>query len=87
MIFVSEIKRKKNESFESFFRRVKTQWQRSGKILQAKKIQFFTPKKSRNARREYAVEKAQMISKTNYLRKMGRLPEEEEGFDKKNKKK
>lgn len=85
VISVSEIKRKKNESFESFFRRVKTQWQRSGKILQAKKIQFFTPKKSKNSRRKFAVNKSQLISKTNYLRKIGRLSEEEEGYDKKNK--
>lgn len=84
---MSEVKRKKNESFEAFFRRVKTQWQKSGKILQAKKIQFFNPKKSKNARRKYAVDKAQMISKTNYLRKLGRLSEEELGFDKKTKKK
>ncbi len=81
MNFVSEIKRKKNESFEAFFRRVKTQWQRSGKILQAKKIQFFTPKKSKNSRRKFTVSKVQMIAKTNYLRKTGRLPEEEDTYD------
>lgn len=81
--FVSEVKRKKNESFESFFRRVKTQWQRSGKILQAKKIQFFLPKKSKNSRRKFAVNKAQLISKTNYLRKVGRLSEEDLAFDNK----
>lgn len=85
MNFVSEIKRKKNESFEAFFRRVKTQWQRSGKILQAKKIQFFTPKKSKNSRRKFTVGKVQMIAKTNYLRKIGKLPEEEETYDNRNK--
>ncbi len=87
MNFVSEIKRKKNESFESFFRRVKTQWQKSGKILQAKKIQFFNPKKSKNTRRKYTVEKVHMVAKMNYLRKTGRLSEEEENFDNKNKNK
>ncbi len=83
---MSEIKRKKNESFESFFRRVKTQWQKSGKILQAKKIQFFTPKKSKNTRRKYTVGKIHMITKMNYLRKTGRLSAEDENFDNKNKK-
>lgn len=83
---MSEIKRKKNESFEAFFRRVKTQWQRSGKILQAKKIQYFIGKPSRNARRSYAVNKAHMIAKTNYLRKMGRLSEEEMLLEAKNNK-
>lgn len=86
MNFVSEIKRKKNESFESFFRRVKTQWQRSGKILQAKKIQYFISKPSRNSRRNYAVNKAHMIAKTNYLRKMGRLSDEELELENKNNK-
>ncbi len=74
---MSEVKRKKNESFEAFFRRVKTQWQKSGKILQAKKIQFFTPKKSKNARRKYAINKSEMISKTTYLRKIGKLSAED----------
>lgn len=86
MSFVSEIKRKKNESFEAFFRRVKTQWQKSGKILQAKKIQYFMSKPSRNSRRNYAIDKAHMIAKTNYLRKMGRLSEEEMLLDAKNNK-
>jgi len=39
---VSEIKRKKGESFEGFIRRVKRQWLRSGKLIQAKKVQFYT---------------------------------------------
>ncbi|MEK7084408.1 MAG: hypothetical protein AAB932_04200 [Patescibacteria group bacterium] len=74
---MSEVNRKKGESFESFMRRTKRLWQRSGKMLQAKKIKFFIPKQSRNVRRNYAVKRAQTTSKMNYLRKIGKLPAEE----------
>ena len=63
---MSELKRRKGESFEGFIRRVKRQWLRSGKLIQAKKIQFFSPKKSKNLQRKYAVKKSKLISKTNY---------------------
>jgi len=79
---VSELKRKKGESFEGFIRRVKKQWQRSGKLLQARKVQFYSPKKSKNLQRKYAVGKKKLIEKMNYLRKIGRLPAEDERFDK-----
>lgn len=74
---MSELKRKKNESFEGFMRRVKQQWQRSGKILQARKIQYFEPKKSKNVQRKQAVKYAQKQAKTEFLRKTGKLPQEE----------
>jgi len=77
---VSEIKRKKGESFEGFMRRVKQQWQRSGKILQARKVQYFLPSKSKNVERKQAVSRAKLISKINYLKKVGKLPEEETRF-------
>jgi len=79
---MSDVKRKKGESFEGFMRRVKRQWKMSGRILQAKKIKFFIPSKSRNVRRTQAVKKSKNISKTDYLRKIGKLPEEEERFPK-----
>ncbi len=77
MTCVSEIKRKKNESFEAFFRRVKQQWLKSGTILQAKKIKFFTPKKSKGEQRKQMVEHSKMVSKTKYLQKIGKLPPDE----------
>ena len=77
---MSELKRKKGESFEGFIRRVKRQWLRSGKLLQAKKIQFYSPKRSKNLQRKHTVEKSKIISKTNYLRKIGKLPPEDEKF-------
>ncbi|MEK7623710.1 MAG: hypothetical protein AAB408_03520 [Patescibacteria group bacterium] len=77
---MSEIKRKKGESFEGFMRRVKRQWQQSGKLLQVKKIQFYNPPQSKNVKRKHAVKRSRMISKINYLRKVGRLPLEDERF-------
>lgn len=77
---MSELKRKRGESFEGFIRRVKRQWQRSGKLIQAKKIQFYTPKKSKNLQRMQSVAKAKQVSKENYLRKIGKLPAEEDKF-------
>ncbi len=75
---MSEIKRKRGESFESFIRRVKRRWVQSGKLLQARKVQYFEDKKSKNLRSKKRVELLHKVSKTNYLRKIGRLPAEEE---------
>ncbi len=80
---VSEIKRKKGESFEAFIRRVKRRWMESGKLLQARKIQFFVPSKSKNLQKNQAVQRSQKISKTTYLRKIGKLPPEEDKFKRK----
>jgi ribosomal protein S21 len=71
---VSELKRKKNEAFESFMRRVKQQWQKSGKILQVRKIQYFAPNKSKNEQKKQAVNHSKMVSKKEYLQKIGKLP-------------
>ena len=77
---MSDVKRKKGESFEGFMRRVKRQWQQSGRILQTKKIQYFNPTLSRNERRKKAIKKSNLESKITYLRKIGKMPEEEERF-------
>jgi len=71
---VSEVKRKKGESFEAFIRRVKDQWKRSGTILQARKIQYFEPKKSKNVTKTSTVTKIKKQKKQDYLRKTGKLP-------------
>lgn len=73
---MSEIKRKKNESFEAFIRRVKKRWQQSGKVLQVKKIQFHDRDKSRTMRRKSALHRLRVTAKMEYLKKIGRLPEE-----------
>ena len=80
---MSELKRKRGESFEGFIRRVKRQWQRSGKLIQAKKIQYYTPKKSKNLQHQKTIEKVHLASKETYLRKIGKLPLEEDKFARK----
>ena len=72
-----ELKRKKGETFESFFRRFTRQLQRSGRLYQAKKIRFFEKPKSRTRQREAAVRRTGIRAKREYLRRIGKLPEEE----------
>ena len=80
---MSEIKRKKNESFEAFIRRVKKRWQQSGKILQVKKIRFHKRDLNKNMRKKSALHKIEVTNKMEYLKKIGRLPEEtKRGFKK-----
>jgi len=73
---VSEIKRKKNESFESFVRRVKKRWQQSGKILQVKKIRYKTKSANKTLRKKSALHRLEAGAKIAYLKKIGRMPEE-----------
>lgn len=76
----SEIKRRKNESFEAYMRRVKRTWQRSGKLLQAKKIKFFSRKPSKGVRKKSALHKLNKASKIAYLQKVGRMPMDQPRF-------
>ena len=76
---MSEVKRRRGESFEGFMRRVKRQWQQSGKLLQIRRVKFFTEKKTKNVNRAQAVVRVKELAKRDYLRKIGKLPEEEKG--------
>ncbi len=82
---MSEVRKRKNESFESLFRRAKKQWQSSGKIIQAKKIQYFEEEKSKNFRKNSRVKRLHSLAKTAYLQKIGRLPVEEDTYQNKKK--
>ncbi|MFA6082677.1 MAG: hypothetical protein WC773_04715 [Patescibacteria group bacterium] len=73
---MSGIKRKKNESFEAYMRRVKKIWQQSGKVLQVKKTQYYIGEKSKNVRRKSALHRLGVADKMAYLKKIGRLPED-----------
>jgi hypothetical protein len=57
-------------------RRVKKRWQQSGKILQVKKIRYHEREKSRNMRRKSALHSLKVAGKMEYLKKIGRLPED-----------
>lgn len=73
---MSELKRKKGESFEAFMRRFQNRMKESGKILQAKKIRFYKKELNRNQRRKSALEKGRRTEVREYMRKIGRLKEE-----------
>ena len=80
---MSDVKRKKGESFEQFFRRVKQGWRLSGKILQVRKIRVFIPKISKNVRKTNTVNRQKIQSKTAYLQKIGKMPKEEKPYNRK----
>lgn len=72
-----ETKRKKGESFESLFRRFHKKLQQSGKLLQSRKIRFFQRDKSKNLKKQNALRRIQIKEEREYLKKIGRLPEED----------
>lgn len=72
-----EVKRKKGETFESFLRRHKKKVMQSGVILQFKKIRFHGKDQSRNMQKDSALRKKTIREKREYLKKIGRLPEED----------
>jgi hypothetical protein len=57
-------------------RRVKKRWQQSGKILQVKKIRYHSREKSKNMRKKSTLHKLGVALKMDYLKKIGKLPEE-----------
>jgi ribosomal protein S21 len=71
-----EVKRKRGETFESMMRRFSRRVQQSGKLLQAKKIRFHTPEKSRNLQRASALRREEIKKKRDYLKKIGKLKDE-----------
>ncbi|OGF20783.1 hypothetical protein A2316_04240 [Candidatus Falkowbacteria bacterium RIFOXYB2_FULL_38_15] len=72
-----EVKRKKGETFESMMRRFSRRVQQSGKLLQAKKIRFYEPEKSRNLQRVSALRREDIKKKREYLKKVGKLKDED----------
>lgn len=66
-----ELKRRKGESFETLVRRFRKQAQMSGRVLQAKKIQFHKKKKSKNLERASTLLRLRRKSKIEYLTKIG----------------
>lgn len=73
---VVEIKRRKGESFESFIRRFNKRLQQSGKIYHARQIRFHAQRKSKNKQRQDALKRAQIREHKEYLRKIGKLDDE-----------
>lgn len=74
---MSEIKRKRGESFESLIRRFNRKVQQSGKLIQSRKVRFHQRIKSKNLQRSSALRRLEIRKQREYLKKIGRLPEEE----------
>lgn len=71
-----EVKRKKAESFESLIRRYNKRLVQSGKVLQAKKVRYEIKKPNQNLRRKLALRRIKVRGQKDYLRKIGKLKEE-----------
>lgn len=74
---MSEVKRKKGESFESLLRRFSRKVQESGRVFQARKIRFKSPTKSKSACREAALRREYLRAKKEFLIKSGQATEED----------
>lgn len=74
---MAEIKRKRGESFESLIRRFNRKVLQSGKLLQTRKVRFYQRAKSRNLQRASTLRRLDIRKQREYLKKIGRLPEEE----------
>lgn len=73
---MTEVKKKKGETFESLYRRFNKKLLQSGKILQAKKVKYSDKPISRNKRKDITLRRLNIKSKRDYLRKIGKLKDE-----------
>ncbi|MEK7516417.1 MAG: 30S ribosomal protein S21 [Patescibacteria group bacterium] len=72
-----EVKRKQGESFESMLRRFGRRVQRSGKLLQAKKIRFHAQPKSKFEMRASALHRKKVQVLREHLYRIGKLSDED----------
>lgn len=77
-----EVKRKDGESFEALIRRFTRKTIQSGKILQAKKVRFFSKDKTKRELKDAALRRNEISGKMDYLKRVGKFDE----FDTKRKK-
>lgn len=77
-----EVKRKDGESFEALIRRFTRKTIQSGKILQAKKVRFFSKDKTKRELKDAALRRKEISGKMDYLKRVGKFDE----FDSKRKK-
>lgn len=72
-----KVSRRKNESFEAFFRRFNRRIQLSGRILQAKKIRYHERDESGTKRKASALRRNEKAAEREYKLKTGQLKEED----------
>jgi len=73
---VVEVKKKKVESFESLLRRFHKKLQQSGLLIQSRKIRYYEQQKNRTQTKKEALRKLEIGNKREYLRKTGKLKED-----------
>lgn len=74
---MSEVRRRRGESFESLLRRFSRRMQLSGKALQARKIRFHKSPLSKTKARASALHRARVRDTREYMLKTGKITEEE----------
>jgi ribosomal protein S21 len=70
---MAEVKRKKGETFEAFVRRFGKKIQQSGRLIQSRKIRYFSAKQNKTAVRTAAARRNEISDKREYLKKIGKL--------------
>jgi len=73
---VVEVRRRKNESFDSLLRRFSRRVVESGKVIQVKKIKYHQDKPNKNKVHKSALHRQKTRASHEYLKKIGKLPEE-----------
>lgn len=73
--FVAEVKRKRNETFDSLWRRFTKRIQQSGRLLQSKKVRYFKRDPNKNSRKKGALRRGRIKVKIDYLKKIGKFDE------------
>lgn len=77
VVFITKVERKKNESFEAMLRRFNQRVQKSGRLLQAKKIRFLAPSESKTKKKQAALKRKSISEKIDYQLRSGKLKEED----------
>ncbi len=73
---MADFKRKTGENFESFLRRFKKGLRNSKRLEKAREKQHHKGKKSKREQKKYALTSLEIQRKNEYLRKIGKLPDE-----------
>lgn len=71
-----EVKKKKGETFEALVRRFSKKIQQSGRLIQSRKIRYYTPKENKTSVRTAAGRRDEINQKRDYLKKIGKLVED-----------
>lgn len=71
-----EVRRRKNESFDSLLRRFSRRVVESGKVIQVKKIKYYQDKPNKNKVHKSALHRQKTRQSHEYLKKIGKLPDE-----------